>query len=135
MMETQDTVIIGNVTMTIPMPPNGAQLVITQYIYNKDAENDVHRRVDGMRLVADRQLQCAAVSILQMQRKAQLGHLESVKARFAELGDTVKAGKKLPTAHKNEFDNGQQSINQILRNIAQIEEDLSEAQEKVKLTG
>lgn len=135
MMEGQDTVIIGNVTMTVPMPPNGSQLVLTQYIYNADAQLDVHKRVDGMRAVADRQLQVAAVAILQAQRAAQTDHLKSVRDRFAELSGMVKSGKKLPTAHRNEFDNGQQSVDQILRNIATIEKNLAEAQEKVKLTG
>lgn len=127
------TVIVGNYTLTVPMPPNGAQLVITGYVYNMDEENDVHKRIDQARRWVDRQLQQAAIGILESQRRAQLAQLGSVKAIYADLANQVKDGAKLKTQQKQQYEQGQATIDQILKNIDQIDADIADAKKKVEL--
>lgn len=131
--ETNETVITGNFTLTTPMPPNGASLVLTGYVYNKDAIDDVHRRVDQMQDVAARQLVRAGIGLLESQRKAQLANLASVKAIYQELVNQVKSGIKLKTQQKQQYDSGQATIDQILKNIDDIDRQMVEAQKKIAL--
>lgn len=133
MSETNETVITGNYTLTIPMPPNGAQLVLTGYVYNKDELSDVHKRIDDMQDVAQRQLTRAGIGLLESQRKSQLANLASVKAIYQDLVKQVQGGAKLKTQQKQQYDSGQATIDQILKNIDDIDRQIADAQKKVAL--
>lgn len=127
--------LVGNYALSIPMPPNGAQLQLSGQILSTHSFEDISRNIDLMQDVAQRQLTRQSIELMESQRKAQLAHLGSIQAIYGQLADQVKRGEKLKTTQKQQYDQGQTTIDQVLKNIKEIEQNIADAKKKIQLTG
>lgn len=137
--EDGDAVIIGNFTLASPLVSGaspGAQaptISINGYVYNKDGIVDVHRRIDGMVEVMERQMKICAIKAAEGRRLAQMDHLESVRQIYGALVKVVEGGKKLHTAQKQQYDSGQSTIDATVKAIDKLDKEIAAMKEEVKL--
>ncbi len=133
MSKAEETFLIGNFALTIPMPPNGANLQLSGQIISTDDFGSLSKKIDLLREVGDRQLKVAALGTLVAQRKANMEQLESARAIFAEKVELQKKGRKLSQQERNIVQNGQSSIDQIVRNIESIEKNIADIKKETAL--
>lgn len=131
-MEDNATVIVASFQLTKSLP-NQSQLIISGHFYNKDDPAAINARLDEWVDRAQRQMDRAAIDMLESQKRGQLDNLSRIKERYALLVDKVQAGKKLKTQEMNEHQNGQTSVDAALATIKKIDEGIAELTNKVAL--
>lgn len=128
--DTKDLIITGSFIIKKPLPNNG-EITIQGHLYDKDTAAKINVRLDELQDVAHRQHLRASLEFLDAQRKQHVAHLEQVRARYAELVDSVKGGRKLKTQQQPEYQHGQQTIDNCLKEIGKIEGLIAETKAKV----
>ena len=134
-----DAVIVGNFSLVTPLMVGGGpgaqspQLTITGYIYNKDGVQDVHARIDGMVEVIDRQMKVVAIKSAIARRAAQTEHLESVRQIYGSLAEQKAKGVNLKSQQKQQYEQGQTTIDQAVKAIKKLDAEIEAMQDEVKL--
>ena len=134
MMEKESAAtVVGNFQITKSMP-NQSQLVITGYLFDKDDEVEIDRRLDNLMARANRQFHIAGLEKLESDRKMSIANLEKIREIYARLVEKKKSGKKLFTQEQQQYEAGEKSIKAALDGIQYIEDGIKEIKVKAGIT-
>ena len=134
MMEKESAAtVVGNFQITKSMP-NQSQLVITGYLFDKDDEVEIDRRLDNLMARANRQFHIAGLEKLESDRKMSVANLEKIREIYARLVEKKKSGKKLFTQEQQQYEAGEKSIKAALDGIQYIEDGIKEIKVKAGIT-
>ena len=134
MMEKESAAtVVGNFQITKSMP-NQSQLVITGYLFDKDDEIEIDRRLDNLMARANRQFHIAGLEKLESDRKMSIANLEKIREIYARLVEKKKSGKKLFTQEQQQYEAGEKSIKAALDGIQYIEDGIKEIKVKAGIT-
>ena len=125
--------VVGNFQITKAMP-NQSQLVITGYLFDKDDEVEIDRRLDNLMARANRQFHIAGLEKLESDRKMSIANLEKIREIYARLVEKKKSGKKLFTQEQQQYEAGEKSIKAALDGIQYIEDGIKEIKVKAGIT-
>lgn len=134
MMEKESAAtVVGNFQITKAMP-NQSQLVITGYLFDKDDEVEIDRRLDNLMARANRQFHIAGLEKLESDRKMSIANLEKIREIYTRLVEKKKSGKKLFTQEQQQYEAGEKSIKAALDGIQYIEDGIKEIKVKAGIT-
>lgn len=129
--EEGTTVLSGSFDFTATLP-NQAQLALHGYIYANDTPAEINARVDRFQDVAQRTMLRAGLEGLRANRRALMVQLENQREWLAGMVEKKTAGAKLTSQEKQAVENGQNTIDGGAANIAKIDKDIADLEERLK---
>ena len=122
--------VTGNFTLQAQMP-NGKSITMSGYIFDKNDQDEVNKRLDFFHDVMDRQRLKAEIPELEAKLKQRYIALGQLREGLAELEAKQKNGKNLTSVEKKNLGAMSTTIGKIKEDIADGEKAIADAKVKV----
>ena len=130
-MQEETTMVLGNFTIQA-QAPMGKTFTVSGYIYAGQGKEEVNQQIDLLHDVIDRQRLKAELPELEARLEQRMQALTDIKEHFLKLEEQKRAGTKMSTAVRTNYENAQVTMKKLADEIQKGIDAIANAKEKTK---